>query len=313
MKKLLIAFLALGLTLGFGVAQDDAKQDHSEEQTQDGEMDHDDSHGDMDHSEHNEMSGMGQALNIVLVGEASLTLEPLISSDGTLTLGVKVEPPANLALSATSPSGQEVTLSAVPIMAMDLKEEGSKHSEGEEHSEDETEHGEGHDHAESEDEHDMDSMKANAATTLSFSVGNVEEGVWRFNGTLNGADVSFPMSIYKASTEQTDVYLVLAPSPTLSTRGLAEAFVYAFRNGEVIHNGMMLNRSMAGMQHSTDDEQLTLVHNHFNDVYNDTLGYGPMANQNSLGFAMAGTWDVSITIMGKNEEIVGFDVEVLDD
>jgi len=328
MKKLLIAFLALGLVVGFGVAQDDAKQDHSEHseehKQEDGEMDHSDSHneddqtemdhedhsdeehGDMDHSDHGDMSEMGQALNVVLVGDSSLTLEPLISIDGTLTLGVKVEPPADLSLKVKSPSGQEMMPDAVPVMAMSM-EESHEGEHGEEHD------GEGHHSEEAEGEHDMDSMKADIAMTLSFEIGAVEEGVWRFSGTLDGADVSFPLSIYKASTEQTDVYLALAPSPALSTRGLSEAFVYAFRDGEVVHNGMTLNRSMEGMQHSTDDEQLMLTHNHFNDVYNDILGYGPMANNNPLGFSMAGDWDVNLMIMGANEEMLSFDIEVLDE
>ena len=347
MKKLLIAFLALGLVVGFGVAQDDAKQDHSEHseehKQEDGEMDHSDSHneddqtemdhedhsdeehGDMDHSDHGDMSEMGQALNVVLVGDSSLTLEPLISIDGTLTLGVKVEPPADLSLKVKSPSGQEMMPDAVPVMAMGMEEshegehseEGEEHSEDEDHSEGESDHSEGHHSEEAEGkhngEHDMDSMKADITTTLSFEIGAVEEGVWRFSGTLDGADVSFPLSIYKASTEQTDVYLALAPSPALSTRGLSEAFVYAFRDGEVVHNGMTLNRSMEGMQHSTDDEQLMLTHNHFNDVYNDILGYGPMANNNPLGFSMAGDWDVNLMIMGANEEMLSFDIEVLDE
>lgn len=321
MKKLLIALLALGLVVGLGLAQDDANtqdhSEHSEEQSKDDEM---------DHGDHNDMSEMGEALNVVLVSDSSLTLEPLISADGTFTLGVRVEPPAELSLSATSPSGQEMALTAVPVMAMteDMKEEGhtesesheeGEHDDGEHSDEDMTEDEHGDDMAEDKEnheDHDMESM-ADVRKTLTFNVGAVEEGVWRFGGTLVDAEVAFPLSIYKASTEQTDVYLALAPSPTLSTRGLAEAFVYAFRDGEVVHNGMMMGRSMEGMQHSTDEEQLGLVHNHFNDVYNDTLGYGPMANQSSLGFAMAGTWDIDVMIMGDTEERLNFDVVVLEE
>ena len=300
MKKILATLLILGLTFGFTLAQNDHSHETGGES---GGMSHDEmGHGEMDHSEHSTEEPEGEALNVVLVGESSLTIEPLISADGTLTLGIKVEPPAELTLSVTSPKGEEMRLEATPVMLDETAQETGGH--GEEDGEEGHSEGGGH---------DMDSMNADVRDVLAFQVGAVEEGVWRFNGTLGDAEVSFPLSIYQASNDQTEVYLALAPSPALSTRGLSEAFVYAFQEGEAVHSGMMVEREMSGMQHSTDDEQLDLVHNHFNDVYNDAAGFSPMANQAPLSFAMAGSWNVDVAIMGEVEETVTFNIDVLDE
>ena len=310
MKKILATLLILGLTFGLTLAQDDHSHETGGESGGMGhdEMSHGDTggemdHGDMDHSEHSTEETAGEALNVVLAGDSSLTLEPLISADGTLTLGVKVEPPAELSLSVTGPSGEEMGLEATPVM-MDAMERGTGGHGEEEHGEEGRSESGGH---------DMDSMNPDARDVLAFQVGAVEAGVWRFSGTLGNTEVSFPMSIYQASADETDVYLALAPSPALSTRGLSEAFVYAFQEGEAVHSGMMVGREMSGMQHSTDDEQLDLTHNHFNDIYNDAAGFSPMANQAPLSFAMAGTWDVAVTLMGETEETVTFEVDVLDE
>lgn len=291
----------------FGLSQADSSTtdnaQHDNQSDMDTDMDHADmDHGSMNHGEHG-AGDRGEALNVVLVGESSLTLEPLISAEGSFTLGIRVEPPAELSLNVTSPSGQEMALEAQPIMAK-MDRDGT--TDGQDGSDEASSVGMNH------SEHSVTS-DLGVSQTLAFEVGAAEAGVYRFSGTLSGAGVSFPISVYTNSANETDVYLVLAPSPALSTRGLAEAFVYAFKNGEPVHSGMTVDRAMAGMEHSTDDEQLDLVHNHFNDVYNDTLGYGPMANQRSLGFAMAGTWDVSVTVMGSDMTRFAFDVEVLDE
>ena len=297
MQKLLTALLALGLVFGLVIAQDDHNTGGES-----GGMSHDEmNHEEMDHSEHSTEKAEGEALNVVLAGDSSLTLEPLINADGMLTLGIKVEPPAELSLSASSPSGQEMGLEATPVMMDDMKETGGHGEEG---------HGE--DHGESGG-HDMNSMGADVRDVLTFEIGVVEAGIWRFSGTLGDAEVSFPLSIYQTSTAGTDVYLALAPSPALSTRGLSEAFVYAFEGDEAVHGAMALGREMAGMQHSTDDERLDLVHNHFNNVYDETAGFSPMANLAPLSFAMAGTWNVDVMLMGETEETVTFEVEVLEE
>ena len=288
MQKLLIALLALGLVCGFTFAQDDHDTGGESGGMSHNEMNHDE----MDHSDHSAEKPEGEALNVVLVEDSSLTLEPLISADGTLTLGVKVEPPAELSLSVTSPSGEEVGLESTPVMMDEMKETGGHGESG---------------------AHDMDSMDADVRDVLTFEVGTVEAGVWRFSGTLGDAEVSFPLSIYQTSADGTDIYLALAPSPALSTRGLSEAFVYAFEGDEPIHSGMAVGREMEGMQHSTDDERLDLVHNHFNNVYDETAGFSPMANLAPLSFPMAGAWNVEVMVMGSEMRTFDFAVKVLEE
>ena len=304
MKKILAALLALGLTFSFTLAQDDHAHETGGESggMSHDEMSHGDTGGEMDHSEHGAEEISREALNVVLVGESSLTIEPLISADGTLTLGVKVEPPAELSLSVTGPRGEERALETTPVMMDEITEETGGHGE-EGHEEEYNESG----------GHNMDNMNADVRDVLTFQIGAVEEGVWRFSGTLGDAEVSFPLSIYQTSIGETDVYLALAPSPALSTRGLSEAFVYAFEGDEAVHSAMALGREMDGMQHSTDDEQLELTHNHFDNVYDDTAGFSPMANLAPLSFAMAGMWNVDVLFMGETEETITFEVEVLDE
>ena len=294
--------LAATLLLGFGLAQ-------TTEQTH---VDHDQTtHDEMDHSEHT-MEDSAEAHNTVSVEDATLVLEPLISSDGMLTLGIISDASAELRLGVTSPSGDTRALEAVPLMA--TRDEG--HLNGDEHAEEDDHDGEmthGGEDTENHGEGETPSVEAKTSEIFVFSLGAVEEGTWRFSGTLGDADVAFPLSVYRAATETTDVYLALAPSPALRTRALAEAFVYAFRGGEAIHNAIMMTREMAGMQHSTDEDQLALRHNHFNEHYNEILGYAPMANQHPLTFAMAGTWTVEILIMDDPAETLDFEVQVLDD
>ena len=302
MQKLLIALLVLGLVFGFVIAQDDHDTGGESGGMSHDEMDHGEmNHGEMNHSEHSTEEAEGEALNVVLVGDSSLTLEPLINADGMLTLGIKVEPPAELSLSVTSPSGQEMGLESTPVMMDDMKETGGDGEEG---------HGENHGESGG---HEMDSVDADVRDVLTFEVGAVEAGVWRFSGTLGDAEVSFQLSIYQTSADGTDVYLALAPSPALSTRGLSEAFVYAFEGDEAVHSAMALGREMEGMQHSTDNERLDLVHNHFNNVYDETAGFSPMANLAPLSFPMAGAWNVEVMVMGSEMQTFDFAVEVLDE
>jgi len=145
-----------------------------------------------------------------------------------------------------------------------------------------------------------------------LELGQAEAGVYRISGSYNGSDISFPVSVYQQVQDNVEAYLILSPSPTLENRGMTEVFAYAFENGESIHDAFMVNRSMAGMQHSTDNDQVELAHTHFDDVYDATLGETPMSNQTALGFSMVGTWQVDLMIMGDTAKTISFYVEMLE-
>jgi len=148
---------------------------------------------------------------------------------------------------------------------------------------------------------------------MTFPIGMIETGIYRVSIMLGDDMLELPVGVYSSSSDMTDAHLVLAPNPSLSSRGQSQTFLYAFRDGEPIHNGTMLQRSMAGMQHMTDSEELSFAHTHFSDLYDDAVGEKPMSNEMTLSFAMAGTWDVNVTLMGEMAETLSFNVDVLNE
>ena len=202
------------------------------------------------------------------------------------------------------------------------------HSEGEE---DHAEQGENHDHAEGGVHltaalldpsgavaalDDLAPSSAGAVTSYSLAwfdgldVGSFD-GVWRLSVAHGDLRVEVPISIVSATSGSTEVVAVFAPAPSLSGAGLTETFVYAYDGGEVVHAAMSVRRAMAGMQHATDDEQLALVHDHFT-LLADVAPVGEaMANRSPLDFAMAGSWDLTVTIAGERADSFVLAVDVL--
>lgn len=148
---------------------------------------------------------------------------------------------------------------------------------------------------------------------MTFPVGRAEEGIYRVSVALGDEIFELPVGVYTAQSDSVNAYLVLAPNPSLSSRGQTQTFLYGFEGDEPIHKALSLQRSMAGMQHMTDEEQLSFEHTHFNDLYDDALGTQPMSNEMALNFAMAGTWDVNVSVMSDDGETLNFAVMVLDE
>lgn len=159
------------------------------------------------------------------------------------------------------------------------------------------------------------SAGVNELGTALLEFGQAENGVYRVSGSYDGADFAFPVSLYTQDEDAEDIeaYLILAPSPTLDNRGMSEVFAYAFEDGESLHNAFSLSYSMEGMQHSSDDDQISLSHTHFDQAYDSVLGETPMSNQTSLGLPMVGTWQVELELSGDEEEILIFNVDMLDE
>ncbi len=151
-------------------------------------------------------------------------------------------------------------------------------------------------------------------TLATVTLPSFAEGVWRVEGTLNGQAVNFPVSLYQQTTpEGATVYLALVPAPSLSTRGLAEVYAYAFEDGAFIHGDYALQYNMTGMNHATDEAVVTLEHTHFDGTLK-RAGIEGSANHAPLSFAMAGTWNVSVAVTHEGEtHEAAFDVTVLDE
>ena len=151
-------------------------------------------------------------------------------------------------------------------------------------------------------------------TLATVTLPSFAEGVWRVEGTLNGQEVNFPMSLYRQTTpDGVTVYLALVPAPSLSTRGLAEVYAYAFEDGAFVHGDYALQYNMTGMNHATDEAVVTLEHTHFDGTLKEA-GIEGSANHAPLSFAMAGTWNVSVAVTHEGETHgAAFDVTVLDE
>ena len=108
-------------------------------------------------------------------------------------------------------------------------------------------------------------------------------------------------------------YLVLAPAPSLTNRGLSEAFVFAYQDGAFVHGQYDLRYTMPGMQHATDDETVELEHTHFEDSYG-SLGMEVSTNHAPLSFPMAGNWTLAVALTHEGEtQQASFDVMVLEE
>ena len=297
-KRLLgvVVTFVLGINLGTSFAQNTSHTHGESHKDQSNQGDEHDGHdmGEMDEAD---------AQNSFIVAGQTLRLDPLILADGSFHIGVRL---------------------------MDMMSD-SNHSGDQEHNE--TDH-DGESTATGHDDmsHGSDMMMpALAAITpdgetlsplmvhgtqmnvMTFPFGASQSGIYRVRVTVGEDSIEIPIGLYLTETDMTKAYLVLTPNPSLSSRGQSQSFLYAFREGEALHDDLMLKRSMSGMQHITDDEELNLEHTHFDDVYNDMVGEEPMANKLTLGFAMAGIWDVGVQVMGDAEETLSFKVDVLDE
>lgn len=279
MKKFFNVLLALLCAFGLVLAQESDAPSDTNDPAQHSDMhdndmhDHSDMHDmdsteDMNHDDHAmmDMASSDNSANTVMLGELAVLVEPLVTLDGELILGLRPEGMlmGELELMATTPMGEMVT----------------------------------------------DSKQTMQLALL--ELGQAQEGVYRISGSYNGADFSFPISLYQQNYEGTDVYLLLAPSPTLANRGTSEVFAYAMKDGENLHSGFMVTRHMDGMQHSSDAEQVQLMHSHFDDVYDAALGETPMSNQTPLGFSMVGTWQLELIQIGSEMQSFVFDVDMLE-
>lgn len=282
------------LLLAFGSAL--AQTDHHQSGTDDQHENEQHSEHEMNHDMHN-MGGEQDAeaqVNTVAVGESLLTVVPLLD-DGTLKLALESdmgeEPAAErLELFMTSPTGETRRLEFQTVTPTADTSTGGAETDGTD-----------------EQHHEGENVEHGAAIRVVAELPAFEEGIWRVEGTLGEREVAFPLAMYRAERDTTEIYALFAPAPTLSGRGLSEAFVYAFREGEPVHNTVTLRREMAGMQHSADDDVITLRHEYFGNLY-DTSRFEPMANRAPLSFAMVGTWTVDVTV---GEVPVTLEVEVL--
>ena len=215
------------------------------------------------------------ALNTVAVGDYLMSVDPLVTPEG-VTLGLKLD-------TGTEDAPAEIS-------GLDLSVTGPQ---GE-----------------------MQALEPaiTSDTLATVTLPGFAEGVWRVEGTLNGQEVNFPMSLYQQTTpEGVTVYLALVPAPSLSARGLAEVYAYAFEDGAFVHGDYALQYNMTGMSHATDEAVVTLEHTHFDNTLK-SAGIEGSANHAPLSFAMAGTWNVGVAITHEGEtHEAAFDVTVLDE
>ncbi len=155
-------------------------------------------------------------------------------------------------------------------------------------------------------------LHGDSMNVMTFPVGMVEAGIYRVSAMLAEDTLELPVGVYLASSNAISAYLVMAPNPSLSSRGESHSFFWAYEGTEALHGDMGLQRSMAGMQHMTDADELMFKHTHFDDVYDDILGSKPMSNELPISFAMAGMWDVNVSLIDQNETLA-FEVQVLNE
>lgn len=155
-------------------------------------------------------------------------------------------------------------------------------------------------------------LHGDGMNVMTFPVGNVESGIYSVTAMLSDDMVELPVGVYMAESNDISAYLVMAPNPSLTSRGESHSFFWAYEGDEPIHGDISLQRSMAGMQHMTDADELMFKHTHFDDVYDDILGTSPMSNETPVSFAMAGMWDVNVSLVDQSETLV-FEIEVLNE
>ncbi len=291
-RKYLLSFIVLGLfVFGFSFAQHshDSSSDSSSQETHEHDASEDSHSHDMnsedmkeEHShdmsdssdEHSHNSGMTMMdtempAYSVMLAEQTVTIEPLILADGSLSIGVRLDNMDNgmPQLSVITPSAEVLS----PMM-----------------------------------------LHGASMNVMTFPVGIVEAGIYRVSAMLGSDTLELPVGVYMASNDDISAYLVMAPNPSLSSRGESHSFFWAYEGDEPIHGDISLQRSMAGMQHMTDADELMFSHTHFNDAYDDILGTSPMSNELPVSFAMAGMWNVNVSLLEQSETLA-FEVEVLNE
>lgn len=132
-------------------------------------------------------------------------------------------------------------------------------------------------------------------------------------------EITVPVSVYQASTLTGKTFTVIfAPSPSLSSQGLSEVFVYNVDNGENQHETISMNYRMQGMQHSSDQLITPLEHEHFEGLKSalsasenaeNTVLESAMSNRSAVSFSMVGSWQFTIIVDG---ETLGFNVAMSD-
>ena len=169
-----------------------------------------------------------------------------------------------------------------------------------------------HHHHDSEDDHQRFS-----GIVVPWFTGAEEfhQGTWRVVLKYGNEEASIAFNASSLISEKaTQVFTAFLPAPSLTNGGQTEALAFVFREEKPVHSGMKVQRSMPGMQHTTDGDNLTLIHDHFQDLNKATKGtLGAMVNRVKLNFAMAGEWDVLLHILGSNEEVIEFSTMVLDE
>jgi hypothetical protein len=281
-----------------------------------------------DHSDH-DAPPMDSGRVTFDLGDTSFTLVPLITRTdagyhGTLVL---------TATDAMAPSDGEMDHEEHTDGEMDHDEHADDEADHEEHADDDTNHEE---HADDMGDHQhrpdlivalLDpsgalavtaSLSASEAAPGAYALGWFSDamldeaaGVWRLTVTLGEHRADVPISVVTAQSEVTELLAVFAPTPSLSSAGLTETFVYAYRALEPVHAAISVQRAMAGMQHATDEDRVPLVHDHF-PALTDLAPVGEaMANRTPLNFAMAGTWDLTVAIEGDGAETFVLAVDML--
>ncbi len=225
---------------------------------------HDDSKHDDEHHEHHETAKhSGESANVVMLGEKTLMLYPLLSPDENFQILID----ADKAGYTTSVSYEDTPLEV--------------------------------------------SFDDSGRTQIDLA--NAQQGTYHLTFRDQSNTVTVPVSVYKAETNSGKSFTaIFAPSPSLSTSGKSEVFIYNIAQGENLHELINVNYKMDGMQHSMDNVMTPLVHEHFDALKGEASEDNPalttaMSNRSSLSFAMAGQWKFNIMVDG---ELLSFYIEM---
>ncbi len=270
-----------------------------------------------DHSDPDAMTGA--KANTLELDDLSLEINPMLLPDGSFRLGFIAVHLDTMSDSTTHDHS-------------DASADEHDHSEDEasatdEHASDESNPDAMHDEADHDDmASDMTeplnlsittpsgkvvSLEGDVMNALSADLGRAEAGMYEITGTVGMHELQSSVSVYSGKTDlDSDIYVILAPTPSVSGIGLTEAFIYAATNGESIHTKYLVSRKMTGMTHMTDEEVIELEHNHFEAF--STADFEPAGNEAAINFPMAGNWEFTVTLMSSVPETASFTVAVLD-
>ncbi len=135
-------------------------------------------------------------------------------------------------------------------------------------------------------------------------------GTWQLDLEGGGDSTRVPVEVlHSQGQDGVEGVLVMAPAPSMATKGGTTAFVYVYRDGDNVHADPTLQRHMAGMQHSTDAEVVELQHVHAGMP--GVAGGDAMPNVAAVSFPMLGTWSVDVTLQTSPPQVLHFDAEVL--